>query len=281
MNKITLFGAGFVGGKFVETYPADVDVAPRDSTYPAYPDVLYMISTVHNYHAKEGRPLLDIQTNLIRFMETLDSLRLVWGTKSVFNLISTWFVYGRSRVPAREDDPCNPTGFYSITARAREQLLISYCETFGMKYRILRLGNVIGVGDKKISTQKNALQFMVRELAQRREINLYRDGTVRDFIDVRDVVVAIRLILEKGKTNEIYNVANGHGHNVEDLVRHAHIGANYTGKINMVDAPEFHRLVQPNIMYLDTAKLKKLGYIQQYDIKQSVFSLAEYYKNES
>lgn len=278
MNKVSLFGAGFIGGKFAETYPQDVDIVSRESTYPTCPDVLYMISTVNNYHAKEGRPLLDIQTNLITFMETLDGLRLVWGTNATFNLVSTWFVYGKTKVPAKEDSACNPTGFYSITARAREQLLISYCETFGMKYRILRLGNVIGVGDKKISNQKNALQFMVRELAQGRQIDLYESDTVRDYIDVRDVVSAIRLVLEKGKTNEIYNIANGQGKSVGDLVQHAHAAANYTGKINMIPAPEFHRLVQVNAMYMDNSKIKKLGYVQQYDIKQSVASLAEYYK---
>jgi nucleoside-diphosphate-sugar epimerase len=48
----------------------------------------------------------------------------------------------------------------------------------------------------------------------------------------------------------------------------------------MIAAPEFHKLVQANIMYLDNSKIKKLGYVQQYDIKQSVASLAEYYANE-
>lgn len=280
MDKVSLFGAGFIGGKFAETYPSDVQIVPRDSVFSAYPDILYMISTVNNYHAKEGRPYLDIQTNLLRFMETLDGQRRVWGKKGVFNLISTCFVYGKTTIPAREDSPCNPTGFYSITARAREQLLISYCGTFGIKYRILRLGNVIGVGDKKISKQKNALQFMIRELAQGREINLYKDGTVRDYIDVRDVVSAVHLVLEKGKTDEIYNIANGQGKSVEDLVRHAWSASNYAGTINMIAAPEFHKLVQANIMYLDNSKIKKLGYVQQYDIKQSVASLAEYYANE-
>ena len=120
---------------------------------------------------------------------------------------------------------------------------------------------------------------MIKELAQGREINLYNDGTIRDFIDVRDVVSAIHLVLEKGEPNQIYNVANGHGWSVEHLINLAHASAGYTGKINIVAAPEFHKQVQTNVMYLDVSKIKKLGYAQQYHILQSIQSLVEYYKN--
>ena len=61
------------------------------------------------------------------------------------------FVYGQTQMPATEESICNPTGFYSITKRAAEQLIISYCETYGIKYRILRLCNVYGIGDTKFS----------------------------------------------------------------------------------------------------------------------------------
>lgn len=278
MNKVSVFGAGFVGGKFAETYPSDVDVVPRDSVLSAHPDVLYLISTIHNYHPKEGRPYLDIETNLMKFMEILSGLHRDWGNQAVFNLVSTCFVYGKVSIPAKEDSPCNPTGFYSITARAREQLLVSYCETVGMKYRILRLGNVIGVGDLKVSAKKNALQYMIKELAQGREINLYKGRTIRDFIDVRDVASAIHLVLEKGGLNEIYNIANERGWNVAALVESAWASADFSGKINRVPAPEFHSLVQTSDMYLDNSKIKELGYIQQYDILQSVAGLAKHYK---
>lgn len=280
--EISLFGGeGFIGSNYRENIepPSTIFVHNREDTFPVYPDILYMISTIHNYHPKDGDPLIDIETNLIRFMEILSCATAKFKQNLVFNLVSTWFVYGDTRLPAREDSPCNPTGFYSITARAREQLLISYAETFGFKWRILRLGNVIGIGDKKISRKKNALQHIIRELAQGRDVNyLYKNGAIRDYIDVRDCVSAIHLVIEKGELNQIYNIANGQGLNVNDLVDVAWVASGYKSNIDTIDVPQFHKTVQTPKMYMDISKIKKLGYVQQYDIKTSVKGLAEYYK---
>lgn len=281
MEKVNLFGAGFVGGWYAKLYPEETDVVGRGFVLGQNPDSLYMISTVHNYNPTNGDSFVDIETNLTHFMEHLVAHKIHWNGEGVFNLVSTWFVYGNTTLPAREDSPCNPTGFYSITARAREQLLISYAETFGLKYRILRLGNVLGAGDKKISRKKNALQYIVSEIAKGRDVDyLYKDGAIRDFIDVRDCVRAIHLVLEKGDTNQIYNIANGKGLNVNDLVEVAWQESGYMSKITQIPVPEFHRQVQTSKMYMDTKKLKALGYVQQHDIAQTVRELVHHYQHE-
>lgn len=281
METVSLFGKGFIGTRYVEAYPDTLRMS-RDTRVSATNNILYMISTVHNYHPKDGEPYKDIETNLLHFMRVLHTNHKIdEGDEGiVFNLVSTWFVYGNTELPAKETSPCNPNGFYSITARAREQLLMSYCETFGLKYRILRLGNVIGIGDKKISRKKNALQHIVRELAQGRDVDyLYKDGAIRDYIDVRDCVSAIHLVLEKGGYNQIYNVANGQGLNVNGLVKTAHRASGFKSKISVIPVPEFHRTVQTPKMFMDISRIKKLGYVQQYDIWKSVEGLVEYYQH--
>lgn len=273
-NKTSIFGAGFVLGKYAEMYPDEVKIVPRDEIYSFGGDILYGISTVHNYHPKDADPYIDISTNLVHFMEVLDSNV---NPDIVFNLISTWFVYGNVQFPAKEDAHCDPKGFYSITARAREQLLISYCETFGLKYRILRLGNVIGVDDKKASPRKNALQWMVKQLVKGFRVEVYKGGSIRDYIDVRDCARAIHLVLEKGETNQIYNVANGQGLNVKDLIYHALQENGWIGQVGEKEVPAFHRQVQVPSMYLDISKIKKLGYVQQHNIKDTIKELVYYY----
>ena len=275
--KISLFGHGFVGREFAKQFP-DTVVVDRDASYAPTDNILYGISTIHNYHPKDGDLFIDVDTNLTHFLEVLSANQ---DRDITFNLISSWFVYGKAYLPAREDAYCNPTGFYSITARAREQLLISFAETFGLKYRILRLGNVIGVGDKKASPRKNAVQWMIKELAQGREIKVYKGGAIRDFIDVRDCARAIHLVLEKGELNAIYNISNGQGLNVADLMETANREAQFRGKIGEIEVPDFHRTVQSPKMYLDVSKLKKLGYVQEHDIKTSIRELVHHYENNS
>lgn len=283
MSIVSLFGKGFIGSHFVKQFPSDVFVEERDSRVSEFPDILYMISTVHNYHVlEEGFGIFeDLSTNLIHFMEVLSESRKRHGSELVFNLISTWFVFGNNPdIPAKEDSPCNPKGFYSITARAREQLLISYCETFKIKYKIMRLGNVIGPGDEKASLKKNALQYFCKELANGRPITRYKRASVRDYIDVRDCVRAIRLVMDKGEPNQIYNIANGRGLNVKDLIDHAWVTSGFKSKISEIDVPDFHKTVQTPVIYMDNSKIRALGYIQEHDIENTVAELVHRYEQE-
>ena len=162
-NKISVYGAtGFIGSRFCDLYEKDVVKIERDCNTAETSDILYFISTNNNYNVFE-KPYLDIETNLTKLISVLESNRD--RQDLVFNFISSWFVYGKTNcLPATEEAFCNPKGFYSITKRTAEQLLISYCETHDIKYRIFRLCNVLGESDKGVSNKKNALQNMIKKL---------------------------------------------------------------------------------------------------------------------
>jgi nucleoside-diphosphate-sugar epimerase len=276
-EEVSLFGYGFIGREFVRQFP-DTVVVDRDSNYSPTENILYGISTIHNYHPKEGDLFMDVETNLIKFLTVLQANQ---DRDIVFNLISSWFSYGQTeKLPASEDDLCNPTGFYSVTAYAREKLLESYCKTFDIKYRILRLGNVIGIGDEKASPKKNALQWMISELAKGNEVKLYKGDAIRDYIDVRDCVRAINLVLEKGEYNTIYNISNGQGLRVSRLLETANRAVNFKGKIGQAEVPDFHKIVQTPKMWLNTKRLESLGYVKQHDIMTTVEELAKFYELE-
>ena len=123
-----------------------------------------MVNTIDNYNIHQNLHI-DVDTNLSTLMSVLENIDRN-DKDLVFNFVSSWFVYGQNdKTPFREDDlACNPTGFYSITKRCAEQLIISFCNTYGIKYRIFRLANVLGEGDGKISKKKNALQFLIKEI---------------------------------------------------------------------------------------------------------------------
>ena len=263
--SIQIFGGkGFVGSAFVSKN-RDCVVKPRyDHTIDTDKDVLYMISTVTNYNMKTD-PYIDIETNLLLLMKILNRFKY---TDKVFNFVSSWFVYGDTEMPATEESYCNPTGFYSITKRCAEQLLISYCKTFNIKYRILRLANVSGYGDKKASPQKNALQYMINELKEGRDVNVYDGGNMyRDYIHVNDVADAMKLIIEKGELNSIYNVSNGEPLLFKDMIEYAKELIGGEGRLNNIQVPDFHKIVQVHSQWMKNDKLKALGYEPKYDMK--------------
>jgi nucleoside-diphosphate-sugar epimerase len=261
MNLQIFGGMGFVGSAYIANYPDCFPKKRNDYFVDKDKDILYFISTVTNYNVFSD-PHIDIDTNLTLLIKILSQVK---DTNLTFNFISSWFVYGDTEMPATEESFCKPTGFYSITKRCAEQLLISYCETFNIKYRIIRLANVAGRGDNKASSQKNALQYMVNQLKQGLNVNLYDGGNMyRDYIHVNDAVDAIHLIIEKGEINSIYNVSNGEPLLFKDLIEYAKELIGGDGNLIPIEVPKFHKIVQVHSQWMKNDKLKSLGYEPKY-----------------
>jgi nucleoside-diphosphate-sugar epimerase len=282
INKINVFGAsGFIGSRFCEMNANNVIIQDRNSYKPQTNQILYFISTVDNYNIHKDLHL-DINTNLNVLMSILENINKE-DKDFVFNFVSSWFVYGKNDIlPFNEKySVCNPTGFYSITKRAAEQMLISFCETFGVKYRIFRLANVLGEKDNKISRKKNALQHMIKCLSENEEIFLYDGGNaVRDYIYVDDVCDAIKHCIDKAPVNEIINIGSGKRTLLRDLIYLAQDLSSSSSKINIIQPPHFHDVVQVKDSYLDITKLKSYGFECKHDVNEVVAKLVSKYKNK-
>jgi len=276
---ISVFGGtGFIGSRFSEMYESDVSVIDRQTYIPKSKNVLYFISTTSNYNVFEDIHL-DINTNLSTLMNVLENCK---EKGLVFNFISSWFVYGKTEdLPATENSVCNPKGFYSITKLCAEQLIISYCETFGIKYRILRLANVYGEDDKSVSKKKNALQFLINELVNNRDISLYDGGkNIRDFIYIDDVCRAIHTCITRGNLNDTINIGSGQPYQFLDLMTYCKNKLKSRSTIISVLPTDFHDIVQVKNMYLDTAKLKLLGFKQRTTINEGLDLIMNKYKED-
>ena len=187
---------------------------------------------------------------------------------------SSWFVYGNTPLPAKEDAYCDPKGFYSITKRAAEQILVSYCETFDINYRILRLSNILGPQDQKVSKKKNALQYIINQLKRNENISLYDGGNCfRDYLYVDDAVNAINLVVNKGELNSIYNIGSGVPSYIGTTINYAKEQLKSTSKIDSIPPADFHNIVQTKNMVLDISKLERLGFKPEYDIYNIVDTL--------
>lgn len=276
-----LGGGGFIGSRFCELNDNIVS-NHRNDYYVKTNNVLYFISTIDNYNIHKDL-FIDIDTNLNVLMKTLESIDIN-DKKFVFNFVSSWFVYGKNNnTPFKEDDlNCNPTGFYSITKRCAEQLLISFCETFDIKYRIFRLANVLGEGDTKISKKKNALQFLIKEIVEGRDVELYYGGNVlRDYIYVDDVCNAIRYCIDSAPVNQIINIGSGKPYLFLNIIKKAIEYSNSSSQIIEINPTHFHNVVQVRDSYLDTTKLNNFGFKCQYSIDDIVVKLVNHYKKNN
>jgi nucleoside-diphosphate-sugar epimerase len=245
---LSLYGStGIIGSYFKGLFP--VYCVPREQLKPETKDVLYLISTTDNQTFKED-PHIDVDTNLVQLLKRLEACRVAGvGT---FNFVSSWFVYGPDSAYPDEQSICNPNGFYSITKYAAEKLVKEYCSTFGINYRILRLGNVYG-GPDSGSNKRNALHYLINQLKNNKDINVHINIS-RDFIHILDVCRALDLLCAKGNSHEIYNVGTGISTRLGDALDTAKTLLHSQGYVLRTNVPaDYNQAVR---FGLNCAKLK-------------------------
>ena len=256
-NKISVYGGtGFIGSAFQKVFCDEVILIPREERKPQTNNIVYFLSTTSNYNIFDD-PHIDINTNLNILMEVLEHCK---NTDVTFNYISTGFVYGSDILNAKETDHCDPKGFYSITKRTAEQLLVSFCETFNIKYRIIRSSSVYG-SDKTQTSKKNVLGHMVNLLRQNQDITLYDNGEYyRDYMHVEDASRAIKHIMDNGNLNEIYNIGAGFPELYREIILMTRSMLGSKSNIISIETPEFYKRVQAKNFTLNLDKLKSLGF---------------------
>lgn len=272
MNDISVFGStGYIGSTFCRMYPDKITPVPREEKNFSTDQALYFISTTTNQSVFKDLHV-DIDTNLSLFIDILSNCR---DRDVIFNFISSGFVYGNDVLDYKEWYSCNPTGFYSITKRTAEQLLISYCKTFGIKYRILRIGNVYGL-DKTVTPGKNVLGYMISLLKKNKQIKLFDGGDyLKDYMSVNDVCRAIDLVIEKGEVNEIYNIASGTSQSFRSIITTARGILGSKSELIDVPMPENQKHIQVKNMTLNTEKLRDLGFSCEMSFYQGLQTLCD------
>lgn len=271
MNKqIGVYGAtGFIGNAFCKHSTHNTFAISNDNFNPIQNEILYCIGTNDNYNIFSD-PTLDIRSNQLVLINKLEDLRknLKYFT---INYLSSWTVYGNSSIPFHEENLCKPSSFNSISKYAAELLLKSYCETFDINYRIIRLANVVGPGNVKYSEKRNALQFLANKLKNNEPIKIYNDGNFyRDYIHINDVVNALDLVINSSLINQVINIGSGNVPLFKDLIVALKSKLNSTSQISSIDPPNFHKIVQSANSILDIAKLKSIGFNAEYSVVEGV-----------
>ena len=270
MNKLSVYGAtGFIGGTFCDLYSDEVIKILREEREPQSKDIIYFISTTTNSHVFKDLHI-DIDTNLTVLADVLEHCK---DKDITFNFVSSAFVYGTDVIDAKEGDPCEPGGFYSITKRCAEQLLISYCKTFNVKYRIMRIANVYG-DDKTVSAQKNVLKFLIGLMKEDKPLTLYDDGMqLRDYMHVSDICRAMKLVMERGWPDSIWNIAAGNPLPFKTIMEKARDYLGSKSEFKYVDYPEFNKVAQAYNYSVNGDKLRNLGFKPEISFDEGLKSL--------
>lgn len=137
-------------------------------------------------------------------------------------IISSAEVYGlvsKENLPIDEETPFNPTNPYAVSKLTQDILGLQYY--LSNKLRVVRVRPFNHVGPRQAPT------FVVSAFAKRiADIEKGKEKTMkvgnlkskRDFTDVRDMVKAYLLALEKGKEGDVYNIGSGKSYEISKIL---------------------------------------------------------------
>jgi GDP-4-dehydro-6-deoxy-D-mannose reductase len=195
----------------VETDVADGAALRRVMTEVA-PDAVYHLAAMTHVGESWENPSQVLRVNVLGTAEILAAARSLPSSVRVL-VVSSAEVYGvvtPEQLPLREDTPTKPASPYAASKLAAEAVALQAWRGFGQPVVVVRPFNHIGPGQSP--------NFFVPALAKRivearrsgaRSLPVGNLTTRRDFTDVRDVVVAYRLLIERGDSGTVYNVCSG------------------------------------------------------------------------
>ncbi|HUC88273.1 MAG TPA: GDP-mannose 4,6-dehydratase [Candidatus Binatia bacterium] len=127
-----------------------------------------------------------------------------------FLLISSGTFYkAKSILPLTEESPVIPNSPYAASKICQEEIA-KYYQTRGFDCIIARPFNHIGPGQGTgFIVPDLAKQIVEVEKGLKKNISVGNLDSERDYTDVRDIVRAYRLLIEKGKPDETYNICSG------------------------------------------------------------------------
>lgn len=197
---------------------------------------------------------------------------------------STDEVYGDISTGAHtENDLLKPSNPYSATKAAADMLIMAWGRTHNVPYIIVRPTNNYGIGQYV----EKLIPKAVKCLNLGRKVPLHNNGTpYRNWLHADDTAEAIITIIDKGSTNEVYNIAGGFEQQNIDTVRQ--IISNHTAVQNWKDFYNEDHFIDfsisrpgQDVRYaLDDTKLRTLGWKPQKLFNQEIISIVEYYKHK-
>ncbi|MGW5358862.1 dTDP-glucose 4,6-dehydratase [Actinopolymorpha pittospori] len=146
-----------------------------------------------------------VVTNVVGTQTLLDAA-LRHGV-APFVHVSTDEVYGS--IPEGswpETDPLAPNSPYSASKASSDLIALAYHHTHGLDVRVTRCSNNYGPHQ----FPEKVIPLFITNLLDHRSVPLYGDGlNIRDWLHVDDHCQGIALVLEKGRTGEVYNIGGG------------------------------------------------------------------------
>jgi GDP-4-dehydro-6-deoxy-D-mannose reductase len=254
------------------------------------PDYIFHLAAQSSAARSFEEPRSTLETNVFGTLNELESVRLLPyscpGAKTRSGKVRVLSVgsseeYGRrprSEMPLGENSPIEPVSPYAVSKAAQTMLALQYGRSFEIDVVATRSFGHTGPGQ----TVRFVLPSFAKQCAEiaagKREpvVKVGNLDVVRDFLDVRDVARAYRLLAEEADEPGAYNVCSGTGlglrQALESLIRICGV------PVDVVEDPLLIRPADIPVLIGDNARLlRSCGWKREHSTEEMLEELFEYW----
>lgn len=251
------------------------------TTYDAETD--YIIHTVSPTTSKYfiENPVETIQTSVLSTMTILEAAKKSGATVVYLSSMEQYGIPYESGQKMTEDqvgiiNHLNIRSSYSESKRICECLCSAYAHEYGVNVKIARLAQTFGAG-VSLTDNRMPMQF-AKSVVNGTDIVLHTEGkSISNYVYLSDAITGILTIMKCGEIGQAYNVCNDkETKSVYDIAR---LVANQVaeGRIKVVVEKKDNLGYAPDVvMYLDSSKLRMLGWKAEIDMVEAYKRLARY-----
>ncbi len=249
------------------------------------PAVIYHLAAQSSAAVSFKDPVETFNSNVLGTINLLEAIRAMKsGARPVLLAVGSCEEYGpqaAEHFPLAENAALAPISPYGVSKVSQTLLCQQYVHSYDLPVIITRSFSHTGPGhDSRFAFPSFAHQIAAAEAGQGPAEILTGDlSATRDFLDVRDVIAAYRLLTKEGRPGEIYNVSSGKSLTIQQGLEILVGGA--TCPIALKRDPARCRPSDIPIMVGDNAKLKnETGWEPEWDFTATLLGLLDEARKE-
>jgi UDP-glucose 4-epimerase len=243
-----------------------LDVRRLNESVPGA-EIVFHLSANADVRFGTEHPRKDLDHNTIATFNVLEAMR-TGGVKSIA-FASTGSVYGEAAViPTPEDAPFPiQTSLYGASKLACEGLIAAYAEAYGMRGHIFRFVSILG----ERYTHGHVFDFMRKLAKDPSTLHILGNGLQRkSYLHVADCVEAMLIAIERANAKiNLFNLGT------EEYCEVRESAGWIAGRLGL--APRFTYaggergwIGDAPFIYLDTRRIRALGWLPRLSIRESV-----------
>ena len=245
------------------------------------PDYIVHLAAQASPSKSFSDPVGTITNNIVSEFSLLDVIRS-HNLQTRVLIISTGDIYGiirSSDIPVDEETPLRPGTPYAVSKIAQDYLSLQYHLAYKIDVVRVRPYNHVGPGQKEGYVISDFAKQIAEIEAGKKEpvLSVGNLNAGRDFTDVRDVVRAYDLALQKGESGDVYNIGSGKSRKIADVLDQ--MLSLSTQKIEVkVDQSKFRPIDVPEIV-CDYQKFHKLtGWKPEIPFEKTLENILDYWR---